>query len=341
MRRVLFMVVIELSCLCACGGEGRGATALVNAPDAGPQPAATAGASPATSASASDAFAAGTDASTSASGGRAPVPGMAGLPNPSQPAAASGQPAMTEPAPASSGMLDPQACLDCAIPPECQGFAFRRLKYSPGGNLLPNKCSAFDATTNNPYAVRCIDAIPNFHTQFPGDQYCILPPPPERGVQVGFHPQGDTETYWKQIWAGDLSGYDAASPEWTLAPGAELTQNYRSRDANSNSSRRYYRTYFRMRTGSHHNVITLHDSVEPAGWVPIQGTVTSGLIDASAGELIGVLGGQQRPDDNTPLTLDAPPEDSGLYLDYPANASLFFNLHFFNSAERPLLREDG
>src|SRR6516164_7709730 len=66
---------------------------------------------------------------------------------------------------------------DGRITPECEGFTLAGLKYSPGGDTLPNKCAPFDATTNNPYAVRCIDAMPTYKTGYPGDEYCILPPP--------------------------------------------------------------------------------------------------------------------------------------------------------------------
>ena len=52
---------------------------------------------------------------------------------------------------------------------------------SPGGNALPNTCAPFDGWLNNPYAIRCIDADPNFSTGFIGDEYCILPPDPKLG----------------------------------------------------------------------------------------------------------------------------------------------------------------
>src|ERR1700753_3197253 len=79
---------------------------------------------------------------------------------------------------------------DGRITAQCQGFKLDGLKYSPGGTTLPNKCAPFDALLNNPYAVRCIDAKPNYKTRFPGDEYCILPPPDDKGIQVGLHPQG-------------------------------------------------------------------------------------------------------------------------------------------------------
>jgi hypothetical protein len=43
------------------------------------------------------------------------------------------------------------------IEKSCRGFDLEGAKYSPGGDVLPNKCEPFHPTTNNPYAVRCID----------------------------------------------------------------------------------------------------------------------------------------------------------------------------------------
>ena len=111
-------------------------------------------------------------------------------------------------------------CPTCAIPKNCQGFPLEGLKYSPGGDVLPNKCKPYNATTNNPYAVRCIDAMAlEFKTRFPGDQYCILPPPPDKGIQVGLHPQGNGDRLLGRIWAGDYSGYDKAAGQWVSASG--------------------------------------------------------------------------------------------------------------------------
>lgn len=231
------------------------------------------------------------------------------------------------------------ACPKCPITPECRGFSFDGLKYSPGGDVLPNKCAPFDATTNNPYAVRCIDAIPNFKTEYAGDEYCILPPPPDKGFQVGLHPHGNTAKYWEAMWAGDMSGYATPKKEWVLQPGDEITQNYRTRDAPNTTEVNYYRTYFRMRTGSHHMIVTMHDSTEADGWIPGTGEALPGLFDPSSGQIQGILGGEQRPDDNTPVTIGKPPEDEGLYLVFPPQPSIIFNMHHFNTTDKPLLRE--
>jgi hypothetical protein len=232
-----------------------------------------------------------------------------------------------------------EECPTCTIQPACQGFALAGLKYSPGGDVLPNKCMPFNPTTNNPYAVRCIDAIPEFKTKFPGDQFCILPPPPDKGIQVGLHPQGNSKTYWEKIWAGDYSTYENPPEEWILHPGDELTQNYRTHDSDNTTVMNYYRTYFRMRTGSHHNIITMHDSTEPDGWIEGGGDALPGIFDFGAGTVIGILGGQQRADDSTPVTLEKPPEDQGVYLEFPPNPAMLFNMHHFNITDGDVLRE--
>ena len=230
-------------------------------------------------------------------------------------------------------------CPTCPIPEKCQGLPLSGMKYSPGGSTLPNKCAPFHPTLNNPYAIRCIDALQGFKTKFPGDQYCILPPPPELGMQVGLHPQGDTDAYWKAMWAGDYSGYDDPASEWVLMPGGEVTQNYMTTAPNT-EAKNYYRTYFRMRTGSHHNIVSLHMSSQPDGWISNNGgEALPGPFDQSTGTLVGLLGGQQRPDDGTPATLEKPPEDEGLYLRFPAAPRVLFNMHHFNTLDKPVLRE--
>jgi hypothetical protein len=229
------------------------------------------------------------------------------------------------------------------IPKECEGFPLEGLMESPGGSALPNKCHPFHVTLNNPYAVRCIDAWPWYKTPFPGDEYCILPPPAGKGIQVGFHPQEDN--YWAHMMARDLSGYQNLGPGWTLPPStpmkaSEETRTYHNMVKNP-SEQKYYRTYYRMRTGSHHNIITMHKGNNPAGWdalLPGQQAVP-GILDLNAGDVTGILGGQERPDDSTPVTLDAPPEDEGHYSNFPINPEVRYNIHHFNTTDGLILKE--
>jgi hypothetical protein len=238
---------------------------------------------------------------------------------------------------ASAPARDAAPVADAAPAPlgECEGFRLEGLLYSPGGTVLPNKCEPFHPTTNNPYAVRCIDAWPHYRTRFPGDEYCILPPPPDKGIQVGLHPQGPD--WFEQVSQGDLSGYDDLDQDWVLPAGGEQTINFRS-GADNPEPHNYYRTYFRQRIGSHHNIVTMHEAgMEREVWLP--GQDLPGLFGNTSGQLIGTLGGQQRPDDSTPVTLEKPAEDAGLYLVWPANPTLLFNMHHFNVTDGDILKE--
>ena len=315
-------------------------------------PAASGAVAPATSAAGSPANAmppaistpiAGTSGALPASGNTSTPPTPAGTAGLNSPSAAAGSNAAASAGPtavAGTGAAMPgMSCATCPISDSCMGLPLKGMKYSPGGTTLPNKCAAFDPTLNNPYAIRCIDALPGYKTKFPGDQYCILPPPPELGMQVGLHPQGDSDAYWKAMWAGDYSGYDNPSKEWVVMPGNEITQNYMTTGKNS-EAKNYYRTYFRMRTGSHHNIVSMHMASTPDGWISNGGgEALPGPFDLTSGTVIGILGGQQRPDDGTPSTLDKPPEDEGLYLTFPAAPRVLFNMHHFNPSDKAVLRE--
>lgn len=210
-------------------------------------------------------------------------------------------------------------------PEACRGFSIEGLVYSPGGSVLPNKCEPFHPTRNNPYAVRCVDAWPWYKTQFPGDDFCILPPPPEMGVQFGVHPQG--KQWFEQVSKGDLSGYENLSDEWLMDDGEEEQRNYQTSIDNPSASN-YYRAYARMRPGSHHMIVSSEMSGTAETWAPGGPSFTALSLP-----------GAQRPDENTPKSLDKPGEDSGLYNRLPANAPAVFNMHHFNASGRQILKE--
>jgi hypothetical protein len=241
-----------------------------------------------------------------------------------------------------AGTLDPNGGIgpDGRILTRCQAFPLKGLQFSPGGTVLPNKCAPFDPGTNNPYAVRCIDAMPSFKTTFAGDDLCILPPAPDKGIQVGLHPQG--ADYWKQMWSGDYSGYDKPEAVWILQPGQEITQNYVS-NVSDPDPHDYYREYFRLRTGSHHDIITLNNNTGgvPDGWVALAAGEEAAppIVGSNIGPSVGVIGGSQRTEDQNPATLDKPKEDKGYYLKWPANSAVVFNIHHINAGPTPLLRE--
>ena len=217
----------------------------------------------------------------------------------------------------------------------CQGFSFEGLEYSPGGEVLPNKCEPFHPTTNNPYAVRCVDAWPWYKTQYPGDELCVLPPDPEKGIQYGVHPQG--ASWFERVSQGDLSGYEDLADEWVMNSGEEESANYETATTNS-APLDFYRSYARMRAGSHHMIVN-SDSSKPGDdkWYPVS---EGGLLEGAAG-LLGAIGlpGAQRPDESRPPSLEKPPEDAGFFRVLPAKAKITFNMHHFNATDRTILKE--
>jgi hypothetical protein len=145
---------------------------------------------------------------------------------------------------------------DGRIVAACQGLPLEGMRYSPGGDTLPNKCAPFDLSKNNPYAIRCIDAMPDFETPFPGDEYCILPPAPDEGFQLGVHPGGSVG-YWEKMWGGDYSSYrdSVLTGPFEIMAGDETVQNYHTMVDAPADERYFYRRQFRGRYGSHHGTI--------------------------------------------------------------------------------------
>jgi hypothetical protein len=239
------------------------------------------------------------------------------------------------PATGASSDVAPEDSIDKSgrIIEQCQGMKLAGMKYSPGGTTLPNMCATFDVRDNNPYAVRCIDALPNFHTPFPGDEYCILPPPPELGFQVGVHPGGNIG-YWEKMWAGDYSVYEDAkvTDPYVVQAGGESLQNYLVEFEGPTDERYYYRRYFRGRYGSHHGTVSFTGSPVKEGWQD-NGDVFLGR----AGELITV---QNAYTDIPQRTMDSSPEEKGIGIKLTPNSGLNLNLHHFNATDKPLLREN-
>jgi hypothetical protein len=214
-------------------------------------------------------------------------------------------------------MLDPETAWS-DVPEDCKGFEVVGLTASPGGDVLPNKCAPFDGTFNNPYAIRCVDADPAYDTGFPGDEWCILPPPAELGTQVHVGPDS----------------YDNVDPSYLLAGGDEIN-DYHYLNAKNEEERFYYRTNWRMRSGSHHMIISLIDD-RADGWAST-GDIGIGI---GGGGTSRSFGGAQRPDQDRPQgVMDIPPENVGLGGRLLVRDQFSFNLHHFNMGTDPILRE--
>jgi hypothetical protein len=214
----------------------------------------------------------------------------------------------------------------------CPGFTLIGLKYSPGGHVLPHTCKPFDAVTNNPYAVRCVDAMPAYKTPYPGDEFCILPPPPDQGVQVGVHPQGDA--YWDKMYASDYSDYanEAITRASELAGGSEVVQNFDT-TATNQAAHNYFRLDSRMRDGSHHLVSWFNSKPVPNGWEKLTRNEQSGIGTEP------MFYNVQTTHSDRPSAVALAPEDEGLGASFSARASVGFQLHHINPGTAPILRE--
>jgi hypothetical protein len=75
-------------------------------------------------------------------------------------------------------------------------------------------------------------------TKWAGDEYCINPPPADKGFQMHIGP----------------SNYDNPEAKYILQPGGELTESFTTTSGNDKDVYYYWRQY-RMRPGSHHLII--------------------------------------------------------------------------------------
>lgn len=139
-------------------------------------------------------------------------------------------------------------------------------------------------------------------TKYAGDEYCILPPPPDKGFQLHIGP----------------SNYDNPELKYLLAPGQEVTSDFSAVSSNDKPIHFYYRQ-FRMRNGAHHNIITASDG--------------GGL---GLGHRIGT---SNRLAEDSPQGGIIAPENAGVGIGLGAHTNINVNLHSINTSEETQLRE--
>jgi hypothetical protein len=142
---------------------------------------------------------------------------------------------------------------------------------------------------------------------YAGDEFCILPPPPDKGFQIHYGP----------------SNYDDPDEvaKYLIEAGGETNQFLPATAGNTEDVYFYGRQY-RMRPGSHHLIVS------QAG-------------GGGGGSIIGMgrrLGGTQNPAKDNP-SQGTPPENVGVGVPLEANAPLSLSLHYFNSTDHALLKE--
>jgi hypothetical protein len=163
----------------------------------------------------------------------------------------------------------------------------------------PAETAALHAAAGAPAAA--LSGECGLHTGYAGDEYCILPPPKDQGFQVHIGP----------------SNYENPEPEYLLAPQAEVTSDFQAVSGNETPVFYYYRQ-FRMRPGTHHNIIATADTERDFGR---RIAITNHLLEDNPKG--GVLA----------------PENRGVGIPLLPATPLVVSLHSINVTEKTALRE--
>lgn len=142
----------------------------------------------------------------------------------------------------------------------------------------------------------------NLHTDYPGDEYCLPPPPADKGFQVHIGP----------------SDYANPEPQYVLQPSSEVATYFSAVSSNTEPIYFYYRQY-RMRPGTHHNII---------GTVPVS--------DLDLGRRLAITNhlSEDNPKNGVPA-----PENEGVGIQLDPHTPLLVDMHSINTTDRPILRE--
>jgi hypothetical protein len=157
----------------------------------------------------------------------------------------------------------------------------------------------------------------HLNSGFKGDEYCIPPPPPGKGIQIHFGPSNYTD-------AAEVAKY-------TLQPGDEFN-SYGIAKVSLPEDHWYNFTQIRMRPGSHHLINTLVQGQNlPEGFAP-DGQPCPGTAVSS-------FPGTQNLIRNMPPGGKEAPENVGLGSKFAANTDLCLNYHTYNFTQEVQLRE--
>jgi hypothetical protein len=139
------------------------------------------------------------------------------------------------------------------------------------------------------------------NTGYPGDEHCILPPPPNMGFQLHIGP----------------SNYTNPEAAYVLQPGQEATTSFPATAGNGQDVYFFYRQY-RLRPSAHHVIIS----------------TSNGQI-SQEGRRIGTANMSQ----DYPSGGVIAPEDVGVGIPLAASAAISVSFHAINVGGTPVLRE--
>ena len=181
---------------------------------------------------------------------------------------------------------------------------------------FPDACSERRASWGRPCTTQPDPC--NLKSGYPGDEYCILPPPEGKGIQIHFGPKD-----YKNM--DEVKGY-------LLQPGDEFNSYGIVNVPDTGTGDRYYQ-YIKisMRPGSHHLINNLISGKPAEGFV-------AGRNGCDGTGMGGFQGTQNLISESPPQGIPAP-ENAGLGRTLPNNVSICQNYHRYNTTEKVLLSE--
>jgi hypothetical protein len=156
----------------------------------------------------------------------------------------------------------------------------------------------------------------NLKSGYPGDEYCLLPPPEGKGIQIHFGPNSYTDPTELQ--------------KYLIKPGQEFNQ-YAIVNIPTTEDKWFSYMKMSMRPGSHHLINTL-----------VKGHPAEGFLGTGAGctgEMLGSFPGTQNLITESPPQGIPAPENEGLGRSLPGNASICQNYHRYNTTEADAISE--
>jgi hypothetical protein len=156
----------------------------------------------------------------------------------------------------------------------------------------------------------------SLNSGFIGDEYCLVPPDPEKGVQIHIGPTSYTDPV-------ELA-------KFSIEPGTEFLNSVLGHIPLT-EERWWNHIEISMRPGSHHWIMT-----------QVAGQPEARFYDdgqcGSASSVGSLAGGQNLIVDSPPLGIPAP-ENEGMGSNIQPNASVCVNLHSYNLEETTQIRE--
>ena len=179
------------------------------------------------------------------------------------------------------------------------------------GALASLACGSTAESGKGGEPVAAAENVCGLHTQFAGDDHCILPPAEGEGLQMHIGP----------------ADYDNPDDVWIMEPSEENTQCFHTYTTNTEPVY-YFKQQYRMRPGSHHMIIiTSPDTTAEEKWGPCGAGITN------------AIGGTQHVIEDYPPGHKVAPEDVGLAKEVQPHTPFDVQLHFYNTTENPTLRE--